>query len=1168
VWQHRKIVSQYVIHFVDQLYSWYHLVKHDLLKWTHRINNQIEFIPLIGTIVKHFTGITAPLAFLEFTNGSHFKTLFALLDSGAQLNVIDLALLKTLQYNRPQIEPQCPLLRGVQGHVTNIIKWISLPITLSNGQNESVTLAVVDGLPNGIIFGRPFLLQVRALVDHYNKTMTTAGGPIRLVESKTSVSVASALIVTVADINCPAITDSDAAKVVALLNEFPSLWAGERRGLCSRTSHKIQLRHSSPINCRPRRHSPEQQTAIEAEVNEMLKDNVIQPSSSPYASEIVMSKKKSGAWRVCIDYRRLNEITVPDRYPLPRIPDLLYRIQRSRFFVALDLRAGYWQIPVDDESIPYTAFRCFKGLYEFCVMPFGLINAPATFQRLMNELFGDLYFDGVVVYMDDILIHADTVSAALERLNKVLSRLDSAGLTLNLAKCEFFPLEVEYLGHVIRDGHITAKPSKVSALRQIRTPKTAYDVRRVLGMIGYYQQFVKNYSAILAPIFDLLKTTRNCKRSNQTTEVEWRDEHQVALDTAIDRLAETVLQIPIESDEFLVETDASDAAVGAILSCRQQSGDWTPVEFASKKFSATQQRWPTREKEAFAIVFATQKFEHYLRGRSFTVHTDHQSLKWMLEARVGKIARWASRMTEFDMTVVYRKGQEMMHVDFLSRFIDNDQDINLQDRMVYNIVTTDLPTIEEVVLEQQEQPHPVGKGYFFRDNRWYFRNGLWVPPRLRTTIIRACHSLAPLRHPGVKKTKALVNKVFCWPNMHEDITKHIKACLVCQQSRPGLDRLQGLFRTHPIPGPFQTVYMDYWSCEYQGTRTVLTMIDQFTKWAECVPIPDKTENTVISAFVKSWICRFGVPQRIITDNDKTFMSALFQRISQQLGISALRTTVYHPEGNAPIEAFHKTLRKGLMHFTARPNLAFDEALQLVLMSYRCTAHSTTSESPGFLTYGVDLRSPLPNDWRFCKNTDEKERLRYINEMRLDVQFQAVKSIAMRNQKRNEKRIDQIFQLHDLVLTRLTPLEISRLAYERGGRKLVPRWSLPCRVVQVNNGGKTAVVKSLLCGRLKEAHIQDARFIQAPQDPDQRREWEELLLNPESTTFDSSTRERVLREFWEKVENPVATADFENAGARKRRREAFVGSSGGGCGAICTPRGNSLIDPPNDSPPQS
>jgi transposase InsO family protein len=1096
----------------------------------------------------------APLLFIPFLNGN--RRFLGLVDSGAELNVIDSMLLRDTEYSVATEHPGFSTLRGVQGKSSRIVRWTDLLLQLPNSQSEIVRFATIKGLPNGIILGRPFLRQIGAIVDHKNGILTTRQGPICLTgaEERHDAGLALLHVVPGLTIEAEMLNKEQLARLKDIMENHAGLWENSRKGIASGITHKIVLSNNAPINSRPRRYPADQQQAIAREITRMLNENIIRPSCSPYASEIVLVKKGSGDWRVCIDYRQLNASTILDRFPVPHVSDLLRRVQHSRYFVALDLRAGYWQIPMDPASIQYTAFRCFKGLFEFLVMPFGLCNAPATFQRLMNSLFGDRYFNGIVVYLDDILIHGETIDATLDLLQEALTRLDNAGLSINLEKCKFFPQRLKYLGHIIEDGRLFPNPDRVAVLRQLKWPETIHDVRSVIGLLGYYQQYVKGYSEILGCVFDLLKVGKNTKRFNRQTKICWTQEHTNAIACAMEILGRTSLSIPLECDEFLLETDASGQAVGAILSCKTKEGVWSPVEFASKKLSETQQHWPTREKEAFAIIFGLQKFEHFLRGRKFVVHTDHESLKWMLEARNSKIARWASRMAEFDMTIFYKRGHEMSHVDFLSRYVDADQDDDLQERMVYTVEVpgnsgcqtkgkkhcdAPLPTIADIVNAQKEGSLPHGKGYFCRENCWYFRSGLWVPTALRIQVMASCHAVSPSCHVGTKKTKRLIQKVFNWPNLHDDVSRYIKGCLICQRTRPGLDRIQGFFRMHPLPGPFQTVYMDYWSCDFNGHQTVLTMIDQFTKWAECTPVADRMDTTITSAFLRSWVCRFGVPKVVITDNDKTFMSTLFQGIAKRLGISMLRTTVYHPQGNAPIESFHRVLQQGLarLWISGKSDIPFDEALQLVLMGYRLTVHTTTGNTPGFLTYGVDLRPSADTDWRFLRTEAECRRLQYLNHMRLDVQLQAARVIEKQNRSVNAHRTDIEFRLYDLVLTRLTPLERAQLAHNSGGRKLTPQWSTPGRVLRVLMGGKKAIVRNIITGHDKEVHIQDTRSLGLPQGDQQCQEWEEVVGAAELSMYNERDRRRLLDIFWDEVNTPQAILQ-----ERKRRRGQVASTS--------------------------
>lgn len=343
------------------------------------------------------------------------------------------------------------------------------------------------------------------------------------------------------------------------------------------------------------------------------------------------------------------------------------------------LRSEYWQVPLEPKSIKYTAFRCFMGLYEFLCMPFGLTNAPATFRRMMDFLFGDLRFSGVLAYIDDILVHAPTFQQTFKLLRTVLERLRAAGLTLNLPKSVFFPRVLKYLGQLIINGCLVADPQKVEVLRQIKRPTNIHEVRSLLGFLGFYHSFIPNFADLLSPIFDLLRDHKKYKEENKSTAITWTEQHEEAVKEAINRLEKSVLEIPSESDEFMIETDASGKAIAAVIHIKQ--GDlWKPVQFYSKTLSKTQQNWPAREREAFAIVAALQKFDHYVRGRSFIVHSDHESLKWMLNCPTGKIARWAGLMAEYDMQINHKRGTELVHVDFLSRFLDDEADGTLTHR--------------------------------------------------------------------------------------------------------------------------------------------------------------------------------------------------------------------------------------------------------------------------------------------------------------------------------------------------------------------------------------------------------------------------------------------------------------------------------------------------------
>lgn len=1033
------------------------------------------------------------------------------------------------------VTQQFQAFQGVQGTKSKITESIILEIRLSNGQEINVTVAVSVDAPATIIFGIEFLRQIAGTVNFSTNILMTPNGPIQLLEGKSVIPTVDTLsqLTDIDDSHWSEMFDKSNLnstqwkEVIEMIELHEGLWKNKRRGVITEISHKISLSTDVPQITPPRRFTEDQQKAISTEIEEMLNDNVIRPSKSPYAAEIVLVKKKDSNWRICIDYRLLNKVTIRDNYPIPRMTELIRAVKDSCFFVALDLRAGYWQVPMSKESVAYTAFRCCKGLFEFLVMPFGLKNAPATFQRMMEFLFGDQRFSGVLVYLDDVLIHGKTFEETLLRTANVLKRLETANLTINLNKCIFFPSKIKYLGFFLGDGKIYPDPCKVEALNRIRPAKTVSEVRMILGLFGQYFSFIQNYAEIARPLTNLLKG----KNLKSTQSVNWSQVHTHAVKQLCEALSTSILNVPLCDENLMLETDASNYAIAGVLNVYRDK-KWVPVEMVSRKLRGAELNWPTRDKEAFAIIHSIKALDYYLRGRPFEVHTDHQSLQWLFTAKTGRISRWASLLSEYDVTVFWKKGSQLVHVDCLSRMVHQEDD--LEDRMVNAVMIDDprdVPKIEDVLATQKATRTPSGKGYFSREGIIYYYNGMWVPPPLRQQIIWACHSFTPLSHVGAKKTKRIIMQVYNWKGLHEDIANFLKSCIICRRTRPGLDRLQGFFRAHPMEGPFEILYLDLWSATFFGEKiTLLTMLDGHTRWVEAVVIPNKESSTITNALVTTWITRFGVPSRIICDNEKTFRSQDLSLICGALGITKLHTTVFHPEGNM-VETFHRSLKKNIVNYLERNNATeVNEVVQLALMSYRSTIHSSLGYSPGFMTYGVDPRPPTLIDWRFHVPQPHQERLQRLNEIRLKVQCDAYKAAVLRNVATNKNRIQESFVEHELILCEATPSEVTRASITTDrGSKLIPSRGLPCRVIRVMSGGKAAIARNILTGEMKEVHLQNITKINPPTCPVQRKEWEHMITQEAEASILPAFKEKRIQEFWEELEAPQAKRARQDLG---------------------------------------
>ncbi|CAM4574270.1 unnamed protein product [Lepidochelys olivacea] len=433
-------------------------------------------------------------------------------------------------------------------------------------------------------------------------------------------------------------------------------------GLTERAYHPIDTGNAHPIRVHPYRVSPQAKTAIEREIQDMLQMGVIRPSESAWASPVVLVPKPDGEIRFCVDYLKLNAVTHPDNYPMPRTDELLEKLGRAQFISTLDLTKGYWQVPLDESAKERSAFITHLGLYEFNVLPFGLRNAPATFQRLVDGLLAGLG-EYAVAYLDDVAIFSDSWADHLEHLQKVLERIREAGLTVKAKKCQIGLNRVTYLGHQVGQGTISPLQAKVDAIQKWPVPKSKKQVQSFLGLAGYYRRFVPHYRQIAAPLTDLTK-------KKQPNAVQWTEKCQKAFNKLKATLmSDPVLRAPDFDKPFLVTTDTSERGVGAVLMQKGPDQEFHPVVFLSKKLSERESNWSVTEKECYAIVYALEKLRPYVWGRRFHLQTDHAALKWLhtVKETNKKLLRWSLALQDFDFDIQHISGASNKVADALSR---------------------------------------------------------------------------------------------------------------------------------------------------------------------------------------------------------------------------------------------------------------------------------------------------------------------------------------------------------------------------------------------------------------------------------------------------------------------------------------------------------------------
>ena len=447
-----------------------------------------------------------------------------------------------------------------------------------------------------------------------------------------------------------------------LIDEYKDLFVQSdlELGRTDRVSMKIETGDHPPIRQRPYRTPWSQKSLVEEHIGSMLEADVIKESASPWASPIVMVPKKDGTKRFCVDYRKLNRVIKQNSYPLPNIDDILTSMHQSTVFSCLDLKSGYWQIPLDPDSQEKTAFICHAGLYHFNVVPFGISIAPPVFQELMDKVLIGIRGKFTTAYLDDIIIYSRTVEEHLEHMNEVFKRLADAGLKLKLSKCELFKSKIAYLGHEVSAKGIEPSPTKVEVIKNLQAPTNVREVRSFVGLASYYRRFISNFSEIVRPLTALTKKHANfC----------WDDVKQHAFDELKSKLiVAPILAYPQTDQPYHLYTDASLYAVGAVLTQMFPEGERV-IEYVSRQLTEGQQKWPTIEREAYAIISSIGKLRHYLVGSKFTIYTDHKPLRSLFTAdmRNPRVQRWAIILEEYNCDVQYTTGKNNVNADMLSR---------------------------------------------------------------------------------------------------------------------------------------------------------------------------------------------------------------------------------------------------------------------------------------------------------------------------------------------------------------------------------------------------------------------------------------------------------------------------------------------------------------------
>ncbi|GJW80907.1 putative reverse transcriptase domain-containing protein [Tanacetum coccineum] len=533
---------------------------------------------------------------------------------------------------------------------------------------------------------------------------------------------------------------------------------------------------AAPVARAPYRLAPSEMKELSEQLQELSDKGFIRPSSSPWGAPVLFVKKKDGSFRMCIDYRELNKLTVKNRYPLPRIDDLFDQLQGSSIYSKIDLRSGYHQLRVREQDIPKTAFQTRYGHYEFQVMPFGLTNAPAVFMDLMNRVCKPYLDKFVIVFIDDILIYSRDEKEHEEHLKAILELLKKEQLYAKFSKCEFWIPKVQFLGHVIDSRGIHVDPAKIESIKDWASPKTPTEIRQFLGLAGYYRRFIEGFSKIAKSM---------TKLTQKGIKFDWGEKEENAFQLIKQKLCSApILALPEGSEDFVVYCDASHKGLGAVLMQREKV-----IAYASRQLKVHEKNYTTHDLELGSVVFALKIWRHYLYGTRCTVFTDHKSLQHILDQKELNMRqrRWLELLSDYDCDIRYHPGKANVVADALSR---KERIEPLRVRALVMTIGLDLPKrILEAQIEAQKPENLINEdvGGIIRrdiprerlepraDGTLCLHSRSWIPcyGDLRSVIMHESHKSKYSIHPGSEKMYQDVKKLYWWPNMKADIATYL-----------------------------------------------------------------------------------------------------------------------------------------------------------------------------------------------------------------------------------------------------------------------------------------------------------------------------------------------------------------------------------------------------------
>ena len=850
------------------------------------------------------------------------------------------------------------------------------------------------------------------------------------------------------------------AFLLANVNTFSS--SLEDLGRTHLTQHTIHTGSASPIHQRAYRHSVAAKAEIARQTEKLLSAGLIEPSHSLWSSPIVLVQKKSGEFRMCVDYRKLNSVTESISFPLPQLNDVFDALGESKpkYFSLLDLKSGFHQIPLDPATKEKSSFVTHQGQFQHTTAPFGLKNLPSFFQLLMSRVFQNLHFKSLIVYMDDILVYSASFEQHLVHLKEVFDRLNAANLKLNPVKCSFGLDKILYLGHVLSPEGVSVDESKTKVIRDYPRPQSPKEVRAFLGLAGYYRKFIRQFSMIASPLNRLLR---------KDMKFVWDDlceESFVKLKQALS--SAPVLVFPDMSKPFIINCDASCQAIGFLLAQEDSSGREHPIAFGGRSLSTCERNYSVSELEMLAMISAIKQFHCYVVNTQFTVYTDHISLKYLQSLKAsttGRLLRWSLLLQQYDFDVKYKKGKCNLNVDALSRIcypmnsdmadednenivapIDNDAnqlDLNLvtdsdlaepvevdEDASLRDMATEQSKCLEcnpiirylelgelpkddrearKLVIESSEFAVNEGVLYHYyqprsKGSHRSYINQLVVPLSMRQSILNGYHE--ECSHPGFHRCYLSIRRKYYWKGLHRDLQNHIMSCSLCQQCKYPLPLNKPPMTSLPIKQIFGRWHMDILQLpkSREGFRYILLCVESLTRFPEMILLRDQSAQSIAEALYREIFTRYGPPETLLSDRGANFLSKIVKELSALFGVKRIHTASYNPRCNGACEVVNRSIWK-MLRLHCKDERDWPIYIPAILYSLRATTSANLGHSPAFLLFGRDFKFPVDKQMGMSDEPETTSEYvkRISNAMELARQQAADETVVL--QARNKKNYD-------------------------------------------------------------------------------------------------------------------------------------------------------------------